>query len=118
METNHFDELFTRLSDDLAAKISANILAKSQAFKQTAERIPQPQSDRIFIDEVMNITGLKRSSIYQLTCSGKLPHKRQGKRLIFSRKEILNYIESKVYVKPDPRQEAAALLSAAAGKRI
>lgn len=86
--------------------------------RQTTERTPQPEPDKIFIDEVEKITGFKRATIYKGTSKGEIPHKRQGKILIFSRKEISNFLESKVYSKPDRKQIATQRLADSASKKL
>lgn len=46
------------------------------------------------MDLAMEITGLKRPSIYGLTSTKAIPHYRQGKRLYFKRSELVAWIES------------------------
>jgi predicted DNA-binding transcriptional regulator AlpA len=109
MAANPFEEILSELSE---------IRADIRKLKQPAETTPQPEPDKIFIDEVERITGLKRGTIYKGTSTGEIPHKRQGKILIFSRKEINNFLESKVYSKPDHKQKAAQQLADSAAKKL
>jgi excisionase family DNA binding protein len=44
------------------------------------------------------ITGLKVPQIYKLTHRSEIPFKKFGKRLIFSRKEILQWVEYKTLI--------------------
>ncbi len=46
------------------------------------------------IELAMEITGLKRPTIYGLTSARGIPHYRQGKKLRFKRSELIQWIES------------------------
>ena len=50
-------------------------------------------SDTIEIEEVCRITGRKKSWVYAQTSQGDMPHKRRGKFLVFSRKEIMAWLD-------------------------
>jgi excisionase family DNA binding protein len=44
-------------------------------------------------DEVAHYTGLSKSYLYKLTCTGKIPHsKPNGKQLFFEKSEIDNWL--------------------------
>jgi excisionase family DNA binding protein len=53
------------------------------------------QSDRLTIDEAIEITGLRRSVIYKMTCEKAIPFSKYGKRLVFSRRDLLAWVESR-----------------------
>lgn len=57
------------------------------------QRPPEP-SDRIRLEEACNITGLSKAAIYKLTHEKNLPHAKFGSRLIFSRRQLTNWVES------------------------
>lgn len=46
------------------------------------------------VELAMEITGLKRPTIYGLTSARGIPHYRQGKKLRFKRSELIQWIES------------------------
>lgn len=46
------------------------------------------------IDEVSNLTGLSKSTIYKFTHSGKIPFYKQAKHLYFDRIEVENWLKS------------------------
>ena len=46
------------------------------------------------IELACEVTGLTKSTIYKLKMDGKIPVKKQGKKLYFSRKELTNWINS------------------------
>lgn len=57
-------------------------------------------SDRITLDETCAITGLRKSTIYRLTMEDKIPFQKYGKRLVFSRKDLLEWIDSRTIGTP------------------
>ena len=54
---------------------------------------PEP-SDRCQLKDACEITGLSKAAIYKLTSQRKLPHAKFGSRLIFSRRQLTNWVES------------------------
>ncbi len=55
----------------------------------------QPDADEIGgIDLAVKITGKAKSTIYGLVHSRSIPHSKQGKKLYFSRKNLLEWIHS------------------------
>lgn len=55
--------------------------------KQSPEVV---ECERLTIDEAAKLTGYSKSAIYK----GLLPYKKMGKKLIFSRKELIVWMES------------------------
>ena len=48
------------------------------------------ECERLNLDEAIKLTGYSKSSIYK----GLLPYKKMGKKLIFSRKELIAWMEN------------------------
>ena len=46
------------------------------------------------IEELSELTGLSKSTLYKLTCSGGIPHFKQSKHLYFDRLEIESWLKS------------------------
>lgn len=70
-----------------------------QAVKEALAAKPTPEllaehPDLGGIDLACEVTGLTKSTIYKLKMDGKIPVKKQGKKLYFSRKELTNWINS------------------------
>ena len=65
------------------------------SLMQTKQAPEKVEFDRIKIEEASNITGYGKSKMYKLTSENKIPHKLMGNRLIFSRKELLEWLDSK-----------------------
>ena len=64
-------------------------------------------SDVITVDEVCRLAGNRRKSwVYAQTCRGDMPHMRRGKFLIFSRKDILSWLDEKTVRKLSPSEQA------------
>jgi hypothetical protein len=51
------------------------------------------------IELAMEVTKLKKQTIYGLTCGEKIPHYKKGKKLYFSRSELLIWIKSDAFRK-------------------
>jgi len=76
--------------NDLTEVISAIV---RDAINNIPKPKEEPRPDRIDIDDVSLITGLKVPQIYKLTHRSEIPFKKFGKRLVFSRREILQWVE-------------------------
>ena len=57
------------------------------------ERPPEP-SDRCQLKDACEITGLSKAAIYKGTSENKIPHSKFGSRLIFSRRQLVAWVES------------------------
>jgi predicted DNA-binding transcriptional regulator AlpA len=98
-------ELVTLIADEIESRISR---------LETSESLP----DRIDLNEVMNITGLKKSAIYKLTMAGTIPHGKYGRLLVFSRTEILNWIDQQIVRKKSKDQAVLCNLRNSAKKHL
>jgi biotin operon repressor len=61
---------------------------------------------------------MERSQFYKQTANGTIPSQRIGKRLILSRNELNQWVESLKYRRVTPQQKAVKLLADSATKRI
>jgi len=105
MMNNPFDLLEARLSN-----IERLLLDLKHAPKPV-EELP----DRIIIDEVCNITGLRKPTIYKMTSTGEIPCFRIGQgRLVFSRSELKKLMEARTIRKQSLEQIATNQLQTAA----
>ena len=83
------------------------------------QRCKEPLQDRISIKEAVEITGLKKATIYKLTMEGTIPHdKFRNGRLVFSRKELTLWLEQQTVRKQSPEEIAIAHLAKEARKKI
>jgi predicted DNA-binding transcriptional regulator AlpA len=52
----------------------------------------EPKSDIIYLDEIMELTGYKESTVYSKVCRKEMPVISTGRPLAFSREEILQWM--------------------------
>lgn len=45
------------------------------------------------VDEVASLLGVHRQTVYDYAGMGELPHRRLGRRIIFSRRAVLAWLE-------------------------
>lgn len=88
---------------------------------RAAERKP---SDNLSLSEAIDYLAelgapATRSSLYNLTFRGQIPHRKIGRRTVFSRRELAEWVESRTRRPEDAKAEAARLIaqSAASAKR-
>lgn len=77
--------------EDLSELIRGCIDEALKDFDPTKK--PMEESEFIFIEDVMALTGYSKSTIYKLSCTDKIPHIRKHRRLLFRRSEILAWLE-------------------------
>ncbi len=87
-----------------------------QEFSEEKLNLPPQISlpDKISLDEACAILGLQKSSVYRLSMDNKIPFQKYGKRLVFSRKDLLKWIDSRTIC----TQVASDTLTKAAIKRL
>ena len=89
--------------------------------QKTANKVPEPKAepkdDRVGIDDIKALTGLSYSQLYKLTALNAIPHRKFGKRLIFSIKAITEWMEQQTTGKETSKQKAARQLAKLAMKR-
>jgi predicted DNA-binding transcriptional regulator AlpA len=70
-------------------------------------------SDRCYFNDALAITGLSKSKLYKLTATCEIPCKQFGSRLVFSRKELLQWVEQQTQPKPGYSSVLSALAKSA-----
>ena len=85
--------------------------------REAPEPEPEPVEERVGIDEIQQLTGLSLSQLYKLTMSNAIPHRKFGKRLVFSLKAITEWMELQTTGKETDKQKAARQLAKTAMKR-
>lgn len=66
----------------------------------------RPQRETITADEVAQILGLSTWSIYDLVRQRAIPHIRVGRRVLFRRSSILNWVDELEAASIQPEQPA------------
>lgn len=81
----------------------------------------RPKPDVMGIEETLafleeQAIPTKKSALYNLVYKEEIPYRKIGRRLVFSRKELLTWIESRT-VRPEDKRTAAALRIAESANR-
>lgn len=102
---NPFEEVVTRL-----------IRVESLLYELKSTVTPAPTEntqDKIGgIELAMQVTGLAKSTVYNLASESRIPHMKRGKKLYFSREELLSWLrEGKQKTLSDLKEEMEAHLS-------
>jgi excisionase family DNA binding protein len=92
-------------------------IIEQKTVRKEPEPKPEPKDDRAGIDEIKELTGLSFSQLYKLTANNAIPHRKFGKRLVFSRKAIKEWMEQQTTGKETSKQKAARQLAKLAMKR-
>lgn len=70
------------------------------------------QKEVLTIDEVSILTGKSKSHLYKLTCTGLIPHYKQGKHLFFDRHEIESWLKlNRIKSLDEIEQEASTFVT-------
>jgi predicted DNA-binding transcriptional regulator AlpA len=79
---------------------------------------PEPLPDRITLLEACELTGSSKSQIYKLSMLNQIPVSHFGKRLIFSRKKLIEWMESRTISTLKDTEIIPGRVSAAAKKHL
>ena len=106
--TNPFDVIEARLSN------IENLLLDIKHPTKASEPLP----DRITLQDACELTGQSKGQVYKLTMIGDIPFSHFGKRLIFSRKALTEWMEERTISSPSVGDVMSDRLSASAKKRL
>lgn len=115
--SNPFDSILSVFLSEIRAEIRAEI---EDLKLQKAPATHTDSMTSVQALEYLKDIGLpmKLGQFYKLTANGALPSQRIGKRLILSRKELDQWVESKKYRRIMPKERMSKLLAASANKRL
>ena len=93
----------------------------SQELKKAVTPPKKPAPDIMNIDDTLRFLKeqglpMTKATIYNKTFKGTIPFKRIGKRIVFSRKELLQWLESRTTI-PETKSDAALRLAENARKK-
>jgi excisionase family DNA binding protein len=106
--TNPFDVIEARLSN------IENLLLDIKHPPKASEPLP----DRITLHDACELTGQSKGQIYKMTMLGTIPCSHFGKRLIFSRKALIEWMEERTISAPSAGDVMSDRLSSSAKKRL
>mgnify|MGYP000351778229 FL=1 len=103
---------------EIVADEVAAILPKLADFRRKNEAV---ETDGMTVEDAarfLTAQGIPttRASLYNLVYKNTIPHKKFGRRTVFSKKELLAWIESRT-VRPEDKRTAAALRIAESANR-
>lgn len=92
-------------------------------LKESIEEIkkipaPAPLPDRIGLDEACILTDQSKSQIYKMTMLNEIPFEKYGKRLIFSRKALHEWMKNRTKQAPTPDEIMSRRLAKSAKKQL
>jgi len=79
---------------------------------------PEPLPDRITLIEACTLTNQSKSQIYKLTMLNEIPFQKYGKRLVFSRKALLIWMEARTIPAPEAGDVMTDRLAKSAKKHL
>lgn len=79
---------------------------------------PAPLPDRIELNEACLVTDQSKSQVYKLTMLNEIPFQKYGKRLVFSRKSLLAWMEKRTISAPSAGDVMTDRLSKSAKKHL
>jgi len=78
----------------------------------------EPLQDRISLHETCLLIGSSKSQVYKLTMLNDIPHQKYGKRLVFSRKALLAWMEKRTISAPSAGDVMSDRLAKSAKKHL
>ncbi|MBK7628099.1 MAG: helix-turn-helix domain-containing protein [Bacteroidales bacterium] len=106
--SNPFDVLEARLSN------IENLLLDIKHPAKSPEAVP----DRITLIEACELTNQSKSQVYKLTMLNEIPFQKYGKRLVFSRKSLLAWMEKRTISAPEAGDVMTDRLAKSAKKHL
>ncbi|WP_423148622.1 helix-turn-helix domain-containing protein [Rubrolithibacter danxiaensis] len=110
-------EVVLRIPDQELEKLQLLFINFFKGVNLFPSAIEEPKSDRCYFNEALQITGLSKSKMYKLTAKGEIPCKQFGSKLVFSRKELMSWIESQTVIKHDHSKAILSLAESAIKKK-
>lgn len=101
--------------DELRAEIRTQF---RELFEEIKSLPPVPVPDRLNLPEASELTRLSKSQIYKLTMLGEIPCQKFGRRLIFSRKQLLKWIDERTISAINEGDQVAEQLAKEAKKHL
>jgi excisionase family DNA binding protein len=78
---------------------------------------PEPVNDRIGFAEACILIGVSKSKLYKLTAENKVPCSRFGRKVVFSKKELLQWVDEHTFKEVSDKDKAIKELQKEANKK-
>ena len=102
--------------EDLRAEIKNCLKESIEEIKRIPT--PEPLPDRITLSEACEFTNQSKSQIYKLTMLNEIPFQKYGKRLVFSRKSLLKWMDERTISAPEAGDVMTYRLAKSAKKHL
>lgn len=95
MQPNPFEPLLASFSQAMEERIICEVLKRLESQRETEEKQKNTENDYLTIEELCELTKLKKSTIYAKRSRRELPAYKFGRELRFKRSEVDAWIRSK-----------------------
>lgn len=95
MQPNPFEPLLASFSQAMEERIICEVLKRLESQRETEENQKTTENDYLTIDELCELTKLKKSTIYAKRSRRELPAYKFGRELRFRRSEIEEWMQTK-----------------------
>lgn len=95
MNENLFDSMLTGFCEQLEERLFERLIIRIERHKEITERKKIDNETYLTIDELAELTGLKRATIYAKRSRRELPAYKFGRELRFRRSEIETWMQTK-----------------------
>ena len=102
--------------DELRAEIKNCLLETIEEIKNLPT--PEPLPDQMTLKEACKLTALSKSQLYKLSMLDEIPRSYYGKRLEFSRKNLLEWMKERTISAPSASDIMDNRLSRSAKKQL
>jgi excisionase family DNA binding protein len=103
---NPFEQIDNRL-----ASIESYLKEIVDVLKPRKEELPKQYDEILNIEEAANFLNLSKSTLYQMSSENRIPVSKFGKKLMFSRDELVQHIKkSRKKTKEDIAREVDELI--------
>ena len=100
--------------------VEAIIPRLAEHQRKTSERKPKENLTMMEAIEFLNELGFPttRSAIYNIVFRGKIPHRKIGRRIVFSRTELSEWVESRTHYTDEDNTECKRRIAQSAERKL
>ncbi len=95
MTENLFDSMLTGFCEQLEDRLFERLITRIERQKEITESKKIDNETYLTVDELCDLTGLKKATIYAKRCRRELPAYKFGRELRFRRSEIEAWMRTK-----------------------
>ncbi len=95
MQPNPYEPLLAYFGQEMEERIICEVLKRLESQRETEENQKTKENDYLTIDELCELTKLKKSTIYAKRSRRELPAYKFGRELRFRRSEIEEWMQTK-----------------------